>query len=123
MAGEVGLLLDGLHGGFDGSAIGVAEDEQKRGRELEGGVFEGGKAVVVEEISGNAHGENLAEGLIEDDFGSDAGVGAAEDGGHGRLSGSKAGAEAGGIAGAGFAGSEALIALEQAAEGLLGSEG
>ena len=43
------------------------------------GIFEAREAVIVEEIAGEAHDEDVAGPLIEQQFGRDAAVGAAED--------------------------------------------
>jgi hypothetical protein len=57
----------------------VAEDHDERRAEELDGIFEAREAVVVEEIAGETHDEDVARTLIEQKFRRDAAVGATED--------------------------------------------
>jgi hypothetical protein len=51
---------------------------ERRAEELDG-IFEACEAVIVEEIAGETHDEDVARTLIEQKFGRDAAIGATED--------------------------------------------
>ena len=75
----------GLDGGLDGSAIGVAEDEDDLGSEDGGAVFEAADDFRRYDVTGDAGDEDVSDGLVEDDLDGQARVGAGEDGGEGLL--------------------------------------
>ena len=64
-----GSSIPSLTTRVDRAAIGVAEDHDERRAEELDGIFEAREAVVVEEIAGKTHDENVARTLIEQKFG------------------------------------------------------
>lgn len=85
VAWQLDPLLHHLDRGVNRPAIGVTEDHDERRAQEFDGIFEAGKAVIVEEISGETHDEDIARALIEQEFGRDAAVGATEDRGDWKL--------------------------------------
>jgi hypothetical protein len=85
VARQLDPLLHHLDRGVNRPAIGVAEDHDERRAQEFDGIFEACEAVIVEEISGETHHEDIARTLIEQEFGRDAAVGATEDRGDWKL--------------------------------------
>jgi hypothetical protein len=76
MTGQLGALQHHFH---RGAAIGVPKHHDERRAQEFHGIFEAGESVVIEEIAGKPHHEEIAGSLIEQELGRDAAVGAAED--------------------------------------------
>ena len=74
VARKLGAFLHHFDRRRDGAAIGVSEHHDKRHAEELHGVFETGKAVVIQEIAGKPHHEDVARPLIEREFRRDAAV-------------------------------------------------
>ena len=64
-----------------GAAAVVAEDHDQRHPEHADAVLEGAQDGVVDDLAGGADHEDVAEAQVEDDFGGEPGVRAAEDDG------------------------------------------
>jgi hypothetical protein len=120
------LGVDVLDGSFDGTAVGMTENEDKRDVEFGDGVLGAafyGDTCAVDHVSSNADDEEIAYADVKQDFRRDAGIGAGDDNGFGIL-GLREGSEvcwaAAGIEN--LALHEALIAGEKFPQGFLGSE-
>jgi hypothetical protein len=68
-------------GGLDGSAAGVAENEDDLGSEDSDAVFEATDDFRRRHIAGDTGDEDVSDGLVEDDLDRHARIGAGEDGG------------------------------------------
>jgi hypothetical protein len=83
-SGERVLVVEVLDGGFDGSALRVAEDEDGGHTEFGNGVLDGtfdGGSCSGDVVAGDANDEEIADAEVEEDFGGDSGVGASDDAG------------------------------------------
>ena len=81
--------VDVLDGGFDGAAVGVAENEDERDVEFGDGVLRAaldGNPGAVDHVASDADDEQIADANVKQDFGRDAGIGAGDDDGFGILS-------------------------------------
>ena len=65
MSRQLGVFLYHLDRGGNGAAIGVAKHHDERHAEELHGIFEAREAVVIDEIAGEAHDEDIAGPLIE----------------------------------------------------------
>jgi hypothetical protein len=70
---------------FYRATVAVTQDYDQFGFEHADGVFEAGDHVRGGEVSGDPRDEQMADGLVEEDFDGHAGIGAGEDGGEGFL--------------------------------------
>ena len=68
-----------LTGGRDRTTGSVSHDDHQRRLQMLNGIFNGAEHVLVHHIAGIADDKEVAEFLVEDDFGCHAAVGAAED--------------------------------------------
>ena len=109
-AGEI-AEDDIVDGAFDGATGGVSEDEHEFSAGGSTGKFHATEHVVVNNVAGDAADEGVANTGIEDDFGGNAGIDAAEDNSSGILAGSAGALFGEVVAGSHFAGAEALVAL------------
>ena len=99
------------------------EHHDERNAEHGGAVFEAGEAILVDEVSGHAHDEQLARALVEGELGSKAGIRAAHDAGE-RILPLRAGDASGRVVPVGRRiGGIAGVALLQARKRLIGADG
>ena len=123
VTGKRGAILDHLDGRVDGATLAVAEHHDERNTEHGGAVFEAGEAILVDEVSGHAHDEQLARTLVEGELGSKAGIRAAHDAGE-RILRLRAGDASGRVVPVGRRiGGIAGVALLQARKRLIGADG
>ncbi len=66
MAGQLDVLLYHFDRRGNGSAIRMPEHHDERRAKEVNGIFQAGEAVIVEEIAGQAHDENVARALVEE---------------------------------------------------------
>ena len=78
MTRQLGALGNNFDRCGDRAAIGVSEHHYERHAEDLHPVFEAGEPVLVDEIAGDTHDENIARTLIEGELWGDAAVGAAQ---------------------------------------------
>src|SRR5690554_690579 len=109
--------------GLDRPAVVVTEHDDERGPEHVEPVLDRADHGRVEHVARGAHDDHVAEALVEDDLGSDARVGAAEDHREGVLAVPEGRAPRGVLVGVlGGALDEALVARAQALPGLGGGQ-
>lgn len=63
-------------GGRDGTTTGMAHDHHQRRSQMFYSIFNGAKHMLVNDVAGIANDEEVAQFLVEDDFGHHAAVGA-----------------------------------------------
>ena len=125
-AHEADRHLAGFHGGLgggDGAAAVVAQDHDQRHAQHADAVLQRAEHGVVDHLAGGADHEGVPEAQVEDDFGGEPGIGAAEDHGEGVLVLHQRGPAGGVLVRVrGFAGDETFVAFAQTAPGEGGSQ-
>jgi len=109
-AGEI-AEDDIIDGPFDGATSSVSEDEHELCAGGRAGEFHTAEHVVVDDVAGDAADESVANAGIEDNFGGNAGIEAAENDSGGILAGSAGALFREVIAGSHFGRTEALVAF------------
>jgi len=125
-AGERVLGIDVLDGRFDGAAAGMSENDDEWDVEFRDGILGAafdGDAGTVDYIAGDADDEEFANANVKQDFRRDAGIGAGDDDGFGKLGlGERSKIRRATARMEDLAFDEALIAGEKLAQGFVGGE-
>ena len=116
----VEVLADELAGCGDGSALGVAFDDDDLGTGDLAGVFHAAEDLFRGHIACDADAEDIAQAEVEDEFGGGSGVNAAEHDGERVLSGRGDADLADEVAIEPFSGDEAVVAILEELENCLG---
>lgn len=137
------FALGGLDGGFEGleegvnpsrgmaaadrcgdsATFGVAENDDQVGVKVFDGVFDTADSLVGDDVAGDADDEEIADALIEEEFGGNPGIGTTEDDGERVLTFGDFGSTDGGLIGVGERVFDvALVPFNQALESLVGGD-